>query len=239
MQKVILFDLYDTILKDKSFEFDRGLKYLHTLFQQSCSYEELIEYSETFIPFYEERKTTNNEISFIRDDFPMYCKNFDVNLQVDTEVLDYQIMNEMQEEYLEDETRITIEKLHAQGIKMYILSNSIFLSSSNKHLLNDFGIGKYFINLFSSADFGKRKPDNSFFEYAISIILQENPKVCKKDIVYMGNDYKTDVIGALNVGLKTIWYNEKELINAKNLDVCSISKFSDILDVNTHNYMFM
>lgn len=231
MQKIILFDLYDTILKDKSFEFDRGLKYLHTLFKQRCTFEELKEYSETFIPFYEERKTTNNEISFIRDEFPMYCKKFDVKLQVETEILDYQIMNEMQEEYLEDATRITIENLYAQKIKMYILSNSIFLSSSHKHLLNDFGIGKYFINLFSSADFGKRKPDKSFFEYAISTILQENPQYCKKDIVYMGNDYQTDVIGSQNVGLKTIWYNENELINAKNLDVCIISKFSDVLDI--------
>jgi FMN phosphatase YigB (HAD superfamily) len=211
--------------------FNRGLKYLHTFFKQSCTFEEFKNYSETFKPLYDERKTTNNEISFIRDEFPMLCKKFDVKPQVDNEMLDYQIMSQMQEEYLEEETRITIENLYTQGIKMYILSNSIFLSSSNKHLLNDFGIGKYFIHLFSSADFGKRKPDKSFFDYAISKILKENPKYCKEDIYYMGNDYQSDVIGSQNVGLKTIWYNEKELINTYNLDVCSISKFSYVLDV--------
>jgi putative hydrolase of the HAD superfamily len=154
-----------------------------------------------------------------------------VNLQEDIEILDYQIMKEMQEEYLEDKTRITLESLYAQGVKMYILSNSIFLSSSNLHLLNDFGIGKYFTKLFSSADFGKRKPDKSFYEYAISIILQDNPKCCKEDIFYIGNDYQTDVIGSHNVGLKTVWYNEKRMKNADNLKILIISKFSDIIEI--------
>ncbi|BCN30865.1 HAD family hydrolase [Anaeromicropila herbilytica] len=231
MQNIILFDLYDTVLKDKSFEFERGLKYLHTHFQQKCTYEEFNQYSITLLPLYEERKITNNEIAFIRDTFPMYCKEFEVNPQVDLEKLDYQIMNEMQEEYLEDETRISLEKLYAQGVKMYILSNSIFLSSSNKRLLNDFGIEKYFIDLYSSADFGKRKPDSSFFEYAISKILQENELCSKNDIFYVGNDYQTDVIGSKNVGLKTIWYNEKKQVDSNNLNVCSIAEFSDILKV--------
>lgn len=231
MQRIIIFDLYDTILKDKSFKFDKGLKYLHSFFKQSCNLGVFKRFSQTLLPLYEERKTTNNEISFIRDQLPLYCKKFGVNLHEDIEMLDYQIMKEMHEEYLEDETRITIESLYAQGIKMYILSNSIFLSSSNLHLLNDFGIGKYFINLFSSADFGKRKPDKSFYEYAISTILQDNPECYKEDIFYIGNDYQTDVIGSHNVGLKTIWYNEKRLKNASNLDVCTVSKFSDIIDI--------
>lgn len=231
MQKIIIFDLYDTILKDISFEFDKGLKYLHTLFEQICTFDEFHKYSKTLLPFYEERKTSNNEVAFIRDEFPLLCNEFNLNFQVDTKMLDYQIMNEMQEEYLEDGTRITIENLYAQGIPMYILTNSIFLSSSNKRLLNDFGIGKYFINLFSSADFGKRKPDKSFFDYAISTVLHENPRCCKEDILYIGNDYQTDVIGSQNAGLKTIWYNEKKLPDVNGLNVFSISKFIDVLDV--------
>lgn len=238
MKKIILFDLYDTILKDKSFEFDRGLKYIYTFFKQRCNFEEFISYSKTFLPLYEERKTTNNEIAFIRDTFPMFCEKFDLKIQLDMEILDYLIMNEMQEEYLEEDTRITIENLFAQGMKMYILSNSIFLSSSNKHLLEDFGIGKYFINLFSSADFGKRKPDKSFFEYAIATILQENPLYCKEDIFYIGNDYQTDIIGSHSVGLKTIWYNENKWKDVNNLNVYSISKFRDILDLFNYIEVF-
>lgn len=228
---ILIFDLYDTILKDISFDFDNGLRFTYEFFRDKCSYEEFKAYAQTFLPLYEERKKTNREVSFIKDEFPMFCDRFHEYPQIDRNLLDYQIMNEIQKETLLDEVRETLEILHKRGHRMYVLSNSIFLASSNKRLLRDFSIENYFVDVFSSADFGKRKPDKSFFEYAVGKILNDNPENSRADIYYIGNDYCTDVSGAVSVGLQTIWYNADNFPDTNHYDVFNIKEFSEITEI--------
>ena len=55
-KKIVIFDLYDTVLKDISFNFKDGIKYLHTkYFSYTCTLEEFIDYADTFLPLYEKR----------------------------------------------------------------------------------------------------------------------------------------------------------------------------------------
>lgn len=42
-------------------------------------------------------------------------------------------------------------------------------------MLDDNGIGSYFIKIWSSADFGRPKPDKGFFEMAVNEVLKEHP----------------------------------------------------------------
>lgn len=66
MKSIILFDLYDTVLKDRSFDFNKGLNYLfNTFFKEHCSLEDIIEFSATFLPLYEDRKISNKEVCLI------------------------------------------------------------------------------------------------------------------------------------------------------------------------------
>ena len=73
MTKVVIFDLYDTIVKGVSFDFDKGMEYLYrAFFTNVCTWEELLAYSKTFLPLYEARKENNIELSFIREELPFY-----------------------------------------------------------------------------------------------------------------------------------------------------------------------
>lgn len=232
MPPIIIFDLYDTILKDISFDFNRGIEYLYNIFfVEKCSLSELKDYSSSFKPLYDERRLTNNELCFIRDELPLLFKKFDLCPDIDEATLDYNIMNHMQKEILLDEVRETLDMLHSKGIHMYILSNSIFLASSNQRLLDEFGVGKYFRKVYSSADFGKRKPDKSFFKYALDDIYSQEPYINSNEIFYVGNDYNTDVIGSQNVGLKTIWYNVQGLLNTNELNIFDIRNFTEITSI--------
>ena len=114
---------------------------------------------------------------------------------------------------------------------MYILSNSIFTGKSARQLLHDFGISHYFNHIFSSADYNIRKPSKQFYQIAISKILSDNPGVKKEDMLYVGNDYITDVIGATSVGLRTIWYNVNHLPNRNMLDIIEIDDFKQLVKV--------
>jgi putative hydrolase of the HAD superfamily len=140
-------------------------------------------------------------------------------------------MNQMQKVTLIDEVRYTLGELQKQGITMYILSNSIFTANSANKLLNDFGIIDYFEKIYSSADYGVRKPSSRFYQIAIAEILANNPELTKDDILYVGNDYDTDIIGATSVGLSTVWYNEKHLINEKNICTIDTDNFKILLEI--------
>ena len=53
----------------------------------------------------------------------------------------------------------------------------------------------------------------------------------KDEILYVGNDYITDVIGATSVGLKTVWYNVNHLPNQKGLNIFEIDSFRQLLSI--------
>ena len=84
MPKVIMFDLYDTLLKGVSFNFKKGVEYLHeTYFKDKCSLEEIIAFSDTFLPLYLARKEKNTELCFVTDELPQYFSEYDVPLPED------------------------------------------------------------------------------------------------------------------------------------------------------------
>lgn len=232
LKKVIIFDLYDTVLKDITFDFEAGIMYLYnTFFKEKCSFEELKEYAETFLPLYDKRKVDYIEVCLIKDEVPLFFEKFNVAKPASYEELDYDIMNHMQKVTLLSEVRDTLEELQKQGIKMYILSNSIFTGNSAKRLLHDFGILHCFEKIFSSADYGIRKPSEKFYQIAISEILSEYHEVKKEDILYIGNDYETDAMGATSVGLDTVWYNVNHLPNRNGIDIWDIDDFKQILEI--------
>lgn len=116
-------------------------------------------------------------------------------------------------------------------LKYFKDNNAIIIAVSNscissKNLLlgmNILGIGYYFNEVISSADILIRKPKLEIFEYAISKMKEYN--VEKDNMLFIGNDYNCDVIGAKNAGLKVVWYNAGE-----------IQKESIIADYNVKNY---
>lgn len=234
MKTIYLFDLYDTMLKDVSFDFQRGMRYLYeTCFADRCTWEQFLEYENTFYPLYEKRKIDNSEVNLMRDEVVPIFSQFDVPLPADPEELEFQIMDHMQEETLLPAVGETLKTLHERGCPMYILSNAVFSAKSARRLLDRFGIGQYFKRIYSSADCGTRKPGRKFFDLAVSEILEENRGAVREDILYVGNDYLTDVTGGTLAGLTTVWYNEKHLANTGQLTVREIADFRELLEEAT------
>ena len=231
MRRIFLFDLYDTVLKDISFDFRRGIRFLYDrYFSDVCSWEKFSEYEDTFYPLYEQRKVENTEVSLIRDEVLPLFRKFDVAPPDDLSDLDFQIMDHMQEETLLSSVRETLEVLHERGYPMYILSNAVFTAQSARRLLARFGIDAYFRRVYSSADCGVRKPNPRFFEIAVSEILAEHPEMERGNIFYMGNDYITDVTGGMLSGLTTVWYNVDKKSDRDGLGVRSICDFRELLE---------
>lgn len=224
-KKIVIFDLYDTVLMDDYFIFENGIKYLYeTYFSDKCTFDELRKYAESFLPLYEKRKIDQSEICLINDELPLVFDKYGVDLPEDIDGLEYNVMNKMQKVFLTDDIKETLEELKKKDIKMYILSNSIFTGKAAEKLLEEFDILQYFEKVFSSADYKIRKPNKKFFEIALSYINRD-----LDDIVYVGNDYNTDVEGATAIGLNTVWLNIRHCEKKGNVECIEVDDFKEIL----------
>ena len=124
----------------------------------------------------------------------------------------------------------TLDKLDKLGVPMYVLSNSGFSAGALSIALEKLGLRKYFREVWSSADYGRIKPDRGFFEMAITHALKENPGEKREDIFFVGDIYATDVVGAKNAGIGAIWFNHKNEPDAEGLADFSITDAREILD---------
>lgn len=61
-------------------------------------------------------------------------------------------------------------------------------------------LDQYFKWVFASADFGVRKPNKRFYDIALA-----KSKLTKNDILFVGNQLNTDILGANNYGITNVW----------------------------------
>ena len=66
------------------------------------------------------------------------------------------------------------------------------------------GIDKYFDYFFLSEDLGYMKPDRRFFDAAL-VKMNASAEQC----LVIGDDYKVDILGAMNAGIPQVYYNIK------------------------------
>lgn len=232
MKKAILFDLYDTVLKDISFSVQQCFEWLYeNYFKEVCTREEFEAYREAFTPIYTKRAEDNSEVHFMRDEIVKIFEHFGVECPDDLEELEYALMNQMQQETLLKAVKDTLIELHDKGIGMYMLSNSIFSGKATERLLGDFNILKYFNRVFVSADYGIRKPHPRFFQLAVEEIQKDYPDIQKEDILFVGNDYTSDVQGAIDAELEVVWYNVAEQAEEKGISTYSIRDFKELINI--------
>ena len=86
-------------------------------------------------------------------------------------------------------------------------------------------INNYFDFICLSEEVGYIKPDSRIFHHTCDQLNVEPSRS-----VYIGDDYKTDIIGALNASLKAIWFNEHGLDNPRNVaEFNSFKQFDSVL----------
>ena len=230
MKKAVLFDLYDTVLKNESFDFVRGVTFVYDNYlSDACTFEEFKAYTDTFLPLYHQRHVDHSEVHFVKDELPLWFSHFGKTMPTDVDDLEYAVMSAMQCGGILDDVRCVLDELKARGIPMYILSNTIFTSSATKRHLTHHGILHYFEEVYASAEFGVRKPSPRFFDAAIADIFRRHPDLTKADLLFVGNDYVTDAHGGVAAGIDTVWYNVEGAANEDDLDVAVVENFQDVL----------
>lgn len=227
---VLIFDYFETLIHNKSMDFNRGLKDMwEKYYQDKCSFEEISVYGEELFQHIQEIHEQGYEYAFVKDELPEYAKRYGgdtIEMTVEEEAAFLMKCNEMEGMPYIPEALAGFDKM---GIPMYVLSNSGFTAEALALVLEKLGIRKYFKKIWSSADYGKIKPCREFFEMAIEYVLLENPTETRADIVFVGDTYSTDVKGANNADIDVIWINQKRESNTDNLSVHSIGDTSELV----------
>ena len=207
---ILIFDYFETLLNSRSIDFNRGLhSFWENYYKDKCDFDDMKAYGEDLFQVLLSKHAVGEEYPFVKEELPLFARKYSGNkLQMDAkEEADFLMLcNEFE---LDPQMEKLLSECARQGVSMYVLSNSGFRAEALMEILNRFGIGKYFEMLWSSADFGRIKPDREFFELAISRALFDNPDAKREDIIFVGDLYETDVTGAKNAGIKSAWLNRK------------------------------
>ena len=122
----------------------------------------------------------------------------------------------------------TLAKLKKAGKKLYILSNA--QASFTAFELKKLGLPKFFSGIVLSSNHGVAKPSAQFFD-----ILCQKYNLDKQECIYIGNDLNSDIVGATNAKMDSIWLNTGKLPHNANItptytiDDGDFAKICDVL----------
>lgn len=85
--------------------------------------------------------------------------------------------------------------------KLYLASNGTARVQDSR--IANSGIAKYFDGIFISERIGHDKPSREFFEKCFSYIEDFS----KDEAIIVGDSLTSDILGGINAGIKTCWYN--------------------------------
>ena len=121
----------------------------------------------------------------------------------------------------------TLQALKKAGKRLYIISNAQACFTQRE--LQKLGLPKLFNKIALSSNYGVAKPSAQFFDAVL-----EKWNLNKQDCIYIGNDLHSDILGAKNAGIDSIWLNTGHLQNNSGLEptyVIDDGDFTKICDI--------
>lgn len=205
----IFFDLDDTL-----WNFTENSKIaLHELYRLSPILRKLFKSEQEYIDIYHAHNSklwlmyargevTTRELKIERWRRTLATKQFEVLTAV-CEELDRTYLDILARSSAEMEGSKEILHELTKKVLVGVLSNGFAGTQYNK--LKYSGLDKYVTRTIVSEEIGINKPDKRLFDYAISETGATPP------YLYIGDNFETDILGALKAGWHTIWINHNDI----------------------------
>ena len=112
---------------------------------------------------------------------------------------------------------------------LYILTNGV--SKTQHSRIDNTPLMKYFKGVFVSEEVGYQKPLKEYFDFVFSTIGE----VDKNRVLMVGDSLSSDILGGINAGIDTCWFNPHHKENTTDLkynyEIASLQElYSIVLD---------
>ena len=110
----------------------------------------------------------------------------------------------------------------AKRYQISIVTNGVYSTQISR--IHNSAIDKFITNIFISELVGVEKPDIRFFDYVIDKLQCNN-----KEVLIVGDSLSSDILGGINAGIQTCWYNPDEKEN--KFDIVPDYIISDLREI--------
>lgn len=179
-------------------------------------FEECLDRSKKiFLPMIEDARATNQEAHFeivlqkLMDDFGIPL-NSEITLNKLLEVYYLEVYSGRK---VYPEVMRVLGCFKETGVRMGIVSNTTNPRFMKEREMQSFGLQPFFDFAIYSSATPFRKPHPSIFELAI-----DNFKIEPQEILFVGDNFSLDVLGAKKVGMKSAWVNREGKVLSKDIE---------------------
>ena len=114
---------------------------------------------------------------------------------------------------LYDDTIELLESLKNAGKRIYLITNGVTEVQDGRIAATD--TLKYFDGIFISEKVGASKPSKEYFDSVMRTI----PDFDKRNALVIGDSLSSDIKGANNAGIDSLWFNPKQKNTPDNLKI--------------------
>lgn len=129
-----------------------------------------------------------------------------LNLTGDVKKISLDYFYALSEGYFKVEGAMDIlEYLKKKDYKLYATTNGLAKTQFNR--IKNSGLEPYFDAVFVSEEVNHQKPEKEYFDYVVEHI----PEKDKSKMLIVGDSMSSDILGGINSGIETCWFNPKNL----------------------------
>lgn len=105
-------------------------------------------------------------------------------------------------DFIEGATEI-LDYVKGEGYILCATTNGMAKTQYNR--IEKSGLNNYFDYIFVSETTGAQKPEKEYFDYAV----EHSEEKDRSKILVIGDSMSSDILGGINAGIDTCWYNPK------------------------------
>lgn len=202
----VFFDLDHTLWdfdKNSGLTFERIFEQKHPKVKAQQFIEKYVPINQACWKLFQYDEITQEELRYNRLKHSFDAINYAISDQEIDEIANEYIHFLPENNHLFDGTIELLEYLKP-NYKLHIITNG-FAEVQFKKITNS-QIGSYFETITNSEMAGVKKPNPLIFDYAIDLA-----KAKKENSIMIGDSLDADVQGALDAGLKAIFFNESNI----------------------------
>jgi putative hydrolase of the HAD superfamily len=208
--KAVLFDMGSTLLEFENHPWEELIRQgIEAVYDALHVHGAVLPGRDLFYTAFHETYNTiwrNAEQSLIEMEMRLLLQR--TALELGLPLSDAEVLNLVRVHYRPVSSQVTIYAdtidtliaVRGRGMKIGLVSNTVWPGSLHREDLQRFGIIDFFDHLLFSADVGIRKPHPQIFQTALAAL-----EVAPHEAVFVGDRVPEDVAGAMRVGMRAVW----------------------------------